>query len=390
MTAAPRAITLASPAKINLFLEILRRRPDGYHTLSTVFQEITLADTLQARVSSGAGLSLTTDAPGLKTDNTNLILRAAQAFKDRFPRTPPLHFFLKKRIPIGAGLGGGSSNAATALQACWAMTPFPSPHEGEGRERGGLNAGTPRPNHPLPRSSARARRKGRVGAAPSPGEDEKRIFIGATGRDGGNDEFPEGEAGPLRRTWRSLFPLAQKLGADVPFFLRGGLAGAGGIGERLTSIFPERQRAHHFVLIFPKVFSSTPEAYRAIHFPLTKRRSRLKLTRALADGAPARIWARWLFNRLEETVLPRLKPVGVVKNALLQAGCLNALMSGSGSSVFGAVESAAHGRRVMEKLRREAWDQWLVSSVAGHGKFASSTTKARQHGNHGNQGVAPR
>lgn len=316
MTVAPRAITLVSPAKINLFLEILRRRPDGYHTLSTLFQEISLADTLHARVSAEEKMSLTINVPDLKADDTNLVLRAARAFKDRFPRTPPLHFALEKRIPIGAGLGGGSSNAANALKACGAM------------------------------SGSRVLK-----------------------------EFPS---------------LAKKLGADVPFFLRGGLASAGGIGERLKFISPQDQRTHHFVLVFPMLFSSTPEAYRALHFPLTKRRSRLKLTRALTDGAPARVWAPWLFNRLEEVVLPRLKPVGVAKNALRQAGCLNALMSGSGSSVFGVVESAAHGRRVMEKLRREAWDIWLVSSVAGHGKSGSSSTKAGQHGNHGNQSFSPR
>lgn len=318
MTAAPRAVTVVSPAKINLFLEILRRRPDGYHTLSTLFEEITLFDTLHVRVTSGEGMSLTTDASDLKADDTNLVLRAARAFKTRFPRTPNLHFSLTKRIPIGAGLGGGSSNAAMALKAC---SLFTSSFEREGV---------------------------------------------------------------------SLLPLAQKLGADVPFFLRGGLASAGGIGDRLISISPAVHRPHHFVLVFPRVFSSTPEAYRALHFPLTKRRSRLKLTRALKDGAPATLWAPWLFNRLEEVVLPRLKPVGVAKTALLQAGCLNALMSGSGSSVFGVVESAAHGRRVIETLRREAWDFWLVSSVASHGKFGTSNAKAGQHGNHGNSGLSPR
>jgi hypothetical protein len=118
VTAAPRAVTVVSPAKINLFLEILRRRPDGYHTLSTLFQEITLFDTLHVRVKPGEGMSLTTDASDLKADDSNLVLRAARAFKTRFPRTPNLHFSLTKRIPIGAGLGGGSSNAAMALKAC--------------------------------------------------------------------------------------------------------------------------------------------------------------------------------------------------------------------------------------------------------------------------------
>lgn len=314
-------MTLPSPAKINLFLEVLRRRPDGYHTLSTVFQEISLSDGLRARTNATGTMTLRTDSPGLKTDDSNLVLRAAHLFKTRFPQAPGIDFYLRKRIPIGAGLGGGSGNAAKALQACWEMTPFPSSIQGGGEKR--------------------------------------------------------------------LFALAKTLGADVPFFLRGGLASAGGIGERLNFISSRPSRRYHFVLVFPRIFSSTPEAYRALHFPLTKRRSRLRLIRALTDGAPATLWAPWLFNRLEEAVLPRLKPVGLVKKALLQAGCLNALMSGSGSSVFGVVESPAHGRRVMAALRREAWDQWLVSSVAGHGKITSSFTKAGHHGNHGNSGFTP-
>lgn len=235
---------------------------------------------------------MSTNDPKLKTDGSNLVLRAARAFQDRFPQTPGLHFSLTKRIPLGAGLGGGSGNAATALKACWTIL----------------------------RSSGR------------------------------------GEP--------ALFPLAKKLGADVPFFLRGGLAAAGGVGDRLTFMPPVQRRTHHFVLVFPRVFSSTPEAYRALHFPLTKRVSRLRLTRALQDGAPPSIWAPWIFNRLEEVVLPRIPLVGQAKRALLQAGCLNAMMSGSGSSVFGVVRDAAQGRGVAARLRGEPWDVWRVTSAS--------------------------
>ncbi|MBK8574173.1 MAG: 4-(cytidine 5'-diphospho)-2-C-methyl-D-erythritol kinase [Elusimicrobia bacterium] len=297
MTAVPRAVTLASPAKINLFLEIVNRRPDGYHTLSTLFQEISLCDTLRARVHSGRAMTMSTDDPALRTDDTNLVLRAARAFQHRFPATPGLHFSLTKRIPIGAGLGGGSGNAATALRMCADLIPSHSPREPQ-----------------------------------------------------------------------ILLSLAQKLGADVPFFLQGGLSAAGGVGDRLTPLRPAVRRSYFYVLVFPGVFSSTPDAYRALRFPLTNRRSRLKLTRALNAGAPPDVWAPWLFNRLEDVVLPRLRPVGLAKKALIQAGCMNALMSGSGSSVFGVVENAAHGRRVMALVRRERWEVWGVSSGAGHGK----------------------
>lgn len=331
MSSPLRAMTLTSPAKINLFLEILGRRPDGYHRISTLFQEISLADTLRVRVGSADRMTLATDLPGLKTDESNLVLRAAEAFKKQFPNTPHLSFFLKKRIPMGAGLGGGSSNAATALHAAWVLT------------RGG----------------------GRRGFA-SQGYTESRAQT------------------------QTLLPLAKSLGADVPFFLRGGVASAGGVGDRLTYYSPSPFRRYTFVLIFPRVFSSTPEAYRALQFPLTKRRFRHKLTRALRAGAEPSVWSRWLFNRLEEVVLPRLRPVGLAKKALLQAGCLNALMSGSGSSVFGVVNSVAQGRRVIDQLRHESWDFWLVSSVPGNENSGLSFNKVGQHGNHGNPSFAPR
>jgi len=289
------SVTLSAPAKLNLFLEVHRRRADGYHSLTTLFQEISLADTLRAAVTSQSGLALTCSAPGLSAGPDNLVLRATRAFQAQCPSAGGFRFDLKKRIPVGAGLGGGSSNAAATLKACWLLT-----------------AG------------------------------------------GGGAKFPES----------SFLGLARGLGADVPFFLRGGLAEGLGVGDRLT--FPPMARRRptlYFVLVFPRVFSSTPEAYRRLQFPLTKRRSGLRLKRAIADGAPPRLWAPWLFNRLEEAVAPRLPAVALAQSALLQAGCLAARMSGSGSSVFGVVETPDQGKRILARVRREPWDAWLVSSA---------------------------
>ncbi|MBL0349816.1 MAG: 4-(cytidine 5'-diphospho)-2-C-methyl-D-erythritol kinase [Elusimicrobia bacterium] len=288
--AAPRAFP--APAKINLFLEIFRRRSDGYHTLSTLFQEISLADTLRARPDPSGGPRLFCSFPGLTATDDNLVVRAARAFAAEDPKAVPLRFDLAKKIPLGAGLGGGSSDAAAALKAQWFFT---------------------RGDRPFP---------------------EKRFRL------------------PARR-----------LGADVPFFLRGGLAEGRGVGEKLEFLMPRRPAVRHFVLVYPRVFSSTPDAYRALRFPLTKRRSGLKLKRALIDGAPARLWAPELFNRLEEAVLPRLPAVAKARRALEQSGCLAARMSGSGSSVFGVVETPAQGRAVLRRLSREPWDLWLVRSA---------------------------
>ena len=102
------------PAKVNLTLRVLGRRPDGYHELRTVFQAVDLWDTLEAEAASG--LHLRCDPPGLAADGTNLVLRAATALQEAAGR-PDLgaSLVLRKRIPVGGGMGGGSSDAAGAL-----------------------------------------------------------------------------------------------------------------------------------------------------------------------------------------------------------------------------------------------------------------------------------
>src|SRR5688572_12225784 len=101
---------MKSYAKINWSLRITGKRADGFHDLETVFQTISLHDELTFRSSSS--LSLTCDDPSIPVDDTNLVMRAA-----RLVGAPPVAIELKKRIPTGGGLGGGSSNAATTLVA---------------------------------------------------------------------------------------------------------------------------------------------------------------------------------------------------------------------------------------------------------------------------------
>lgn len=109
-------ITLQSPAKLNLFLAITGRREDGFHDLVSVAAPVEFGDTLTVEPRM-VGYTLECDEPSLKIDDTNLVLRAAQLFNTVTGWTGGAHFSLKKRIPIGAGLGGGSSNATTALLA---------------------------------------------------------------------------------------------------------------------------------------------------------------------------------------------------------------------------------------------------------------------------------
>jgi 4-diphosphocytidyl-2-C-methyl-D-erythritol kinase len=108
---------LESPAKVNLRLEILKRREDGYHELRTILQKISLHDTLHFSLKKERGIFITTQHPDLPVGKTNLVYRAAQSMLKRLDYKGGVHIDIEKRIPLGAGLGGGSSNAATTLKA---------------------------------------------------------------------------------------------------------------------------------------------------------------------------------------------------------------------------------------------------------------------------------
>jgi len=110
-------LRLESPAKINLRLEILKRREDGYHELRTVFQKISLHDTLHFSLKMERGIFIITDHPNLPVGQTNLVYKAAQSILKNSSYHGGIHIRIKKRIPLGAGLGGGSSNAANTLKA---------------------------------------------------------------------------------------------------------------------------------------------------------------------------------------------------------------------------------------------------------------------------------
>jgi len=112
-----KALRVKSPAKVNLRLEILRRREDGYHELRTVLQKISLNDTLSVSLKNEKGISITTDHPDLALGRRNLVYRAAQMILKKSEYRGGLHIDIRKEIPLGAGLGGGSSKAASTLKA---------------------------------------------------------------------------------------------------------------------------------------------------------------------------------------------------------------------------------------------------------------------------------
>jgi 4-diphosphocytidyl-2-C-methyl-D-erythritol kinase len=231
-------LSCLAPAKINLFLAITGRLPNGYHTLDTIFQTISLADELklQWRSTPGLktkfGLKLHRPNPACPLGPDNIILKAAQRLSEHMGFTGEFNFTLKKNIPIQAGLGGGSSDAAGAIRL---LTKIYSP-------------------------------------SPSPSQKRK------------------------------VFSMAAKLGADVPFFLQGGLARAKGIGDKLKTLKPAAP--FWAVVVKPPMGLSTPEVYgwydAQKQSPIQRRNERVKLltpqaklvklTSYLAKGAAVETW----------------------------------------------------------------------------------------------------
>ncbi len=276
-------LTLQAPAKVNLTLLVSARRGDGYHDVSTVMQTVDLGDTLTL-TGEGRGLTLTCTDPAVPADDSNLVLRAARLFfAEAGLPVPDLHFRLEKRIPSQAGLGGGSSNAASALLAL------------------------------------------RTLYAPAL-SDEK------------------------------LECMAARLGSDVPFFIRGGTMHCTGRGERIAPLPP--LTAGWFVIVKPPEGFSTPAMYRRLD-ELPPEPARPDGMTAALESGDIRAVAAALYNSFERAVPPD-SAVRAIENALRVHGALAAMLSGSGSAVFGLFDREDTAHAAAGALR----EHWSLTFVA--------------------------
>lgn len=272
---------------MNLVLEVLGKRDDGYHELSTVLQAVDLFDRLV--LEEDETLALKTSDPELPTDEANLVVRAARLLREAAGVSRGARITLEKQIPVAAGLGGGSSDAAATL---W-----------------GLN----------------------------------RLWGLGWGRD-------------------RLAGLAAQLGTDVPFFLRGGRALATGRGERLRALPPAP--ALSLVLVKPNFSLSTREVYGRVPPGWRDDRKRTgALVRALASRDSSRVAAS-LYNALEAVVEPAYPEIARIKRALLGAGALGSVMSGSGPTVLGLARSPDHARQLQRRVTTASWSAWAVRTLA--------------------------
>ena len=274
-----------APAKINLFLDVIRKREDGYHDLGTVFQTIDAGDTLEFSSRDDGEIHLDYSNPQEYPVESDLVYKAAVALRSHVGNNDlGADIFLDKIMPLGAGLGGGSADAAAALRA-------------------------------------------------------------------------------LNRLWELRLPPAElerigsKLGADVPFLVRGGTAFAEGIGERLSFISPLDLPAGEVLLIAtPHDSVPTKDAYAGVPKSGPDRWEKYKLAWETGSEAERSFGSSLLdsgsfFNAFEVSVFPKHPLVSALKDKILDLGARVALMSGSGASVFGIFTDRATAETAAETLK---------------------------------------
>lgn len=259
-------------AKINLTLDITGRDERGYHLLSSVFSEISLADTVTLEA-GGNGISLSCNLPYVPVDDRNLCCKAAKSFLKEFSLSGEFHIGLTKRIPVCAGLGGGSSDAAAVLRLLC--------------EYFGISTANPR-----------------------------------------------------------VIRVAAGIGADVPFFLTGGLCLAEGIGEKLTPL----PKLSGYTVLLAKTMerASTPDVYRA-YDGLTNQNpfttpAFLDALRKGEDIAPH------VSNHLSDAAATLCPSVVHLKKKLRDLGAEAVEMSGSGSAVYGLFRDPKQAEIAAKKL----------------------------------------
>lgn len=284
-------LTLKAPAKINLTLDILGKRPDGYHDLKMVMQSISLYDILTIHTETGNGkISVSTQCTDLPKGPGNLAWKATEKFFGAAKiYGESVQIYIEKRIPIQAGMAGGSADAAAVLRGLRTLCC---------------------PDMPEERLEA-------IGAA---------------------------------------------VGSDVPFCIRGGTVLAEGRGERLTSLC---SMPHCWIVACKPQFGlSTPALFGRVRPEMLQNRPNNEaIQAALCAGNLAEI-ASGLGNVFEQVLLPEeQKEIFAIEKIMCRSGALNAIMTGSGPTVFGIFAEETDAEKTVSALQRN-WQQiYLVEPL---------------------------
>ena len=262
-------------AKVNLTLEVVSKRDDGYHNIRSVMQTVDIFDELH--ISKSNTLSLNSNVKSLENQN-NLVLRAAEMLRKEVNQDLGAEIILEKGIPLASGLGGGSSDAAATLKA--------------------LN-----------------------------------------------------QLWQLDLTHDRLMAMSASIGSDVPFFLSGGLAMVWGRGEQVTHL--ETIANGHFVFLIPDLEITNKTAWIYSHITPTLftngDRSR-DLFSSISDDSDVNTD---LLGNVFQSITPELIPsIKKYQGDLLNAGAPNALLSGTGPSVYAYIRESKAALRIKNRLEK--------------------------------------
>lgn len=279
----PDKIESLAPGKVNLYLEVIGQRPDGYHDLRSIVMPVAIYDRIVVERSRDGiettmvpGADVCREALDGTTSAGNLATKAAEELKSVTQGSWGARILIEKRIPVGGGLGGGSADAAAVLDA-------------------------------------------------------------------------------LNRLWQTnlrreqLMEIGSRIGCDVPALVHGGVVCMEGVGERVRPCFEDGSvpdGSWWLVLVNPGFPVSTGDIYRRYNAGLTRANgdyNNMLLALRKNDVALA---ATGLFNSLQDTVFRKYPVIEMAVERLLEAGALNAMVSGSGASVFGLARDEAHARHV--------------------------------------------
>lgn len=269
-------ITRKAYGKINLGLDVLSKRPDGYHELKMVMQTVGIYDVLTFQKNEGS-IRISTDHKELPEDKGNLIYQAAELIRETYGISEGVTITLQKNIPIAAGMAGGSSDAAAVFH--------------------GMN-----------------------------------------------------ELFELSMSLSDMKKLGVRIGADVPYCIMGGSALSEGIGEILTPL-PAPPKAH-LLIVKPDINVSTGFVFKNLQVDTLPFHPDIDgMVRSLKEGDLRGITDR-MGNVLETVTMKRYPVIGRIKEEMINQGAENALMSGSGPTVFGIYreeETAKKAERIIEK-----------------------------------------
>lgn len=269
-------IRLKARAKINLGLDVVRRREDGYHEVKMVVQMLRLYDQIDIEKTQESGILVRSNLSFLPTDERNIAYKAAKVMIDQFGLEQGVIIRIEKHIPVAAGMAGGSTDCAAVLY--------------------GMN----------------------------------KLF-------------------GLRLNQKKLRELGVKLGADVPYCLMRQTALSEGIGEILTPISPLQDCP--ILIAKPSVSVSTRHVYE--HLKLDEQTMHPDIdgiVTALADGDLYGVTDR-MANVLETVTVPEHPVIDEIKKQMMASGAVNALMSGSGPTVFGIFDDEEKAKKACEDMK---------------------------------------